>query len=288
MKAQFSIEYFGSMVLFLIAVLGIASIGAGKVPEFRNDVHQASLNLEAYSLSTRLMTQPGYSGHGQGTTNWEKNLSTLRSTEDVGLASDYKLLQKDKIDRLSTVGSDKLNYSIFTEALHLSHDYRFRFTWMPVITTSKSFTRSNSPSFIDEPDSDIDNYWSADNEVHYTVEDFVSTRYCFLTVSHNGVYDTVYKTEYNASAYYPCDFGTQYKYTRHAVGGTLTLAGYPFQLHTVQNRKEEPGAMFVLKRTMTTFGAAFDQDSRVIKLNRYAAMEVGSTVHPVKMEVWAW
>lgn len=288
MKAQFSIEYFGSMLLFLIAVLGIASIGAGQVPEFRDDVEEASLNLEAYSLSTRLMSQPGYHGLGSGGTEWEQNIDTIRNIEDVGLASEYKVLQKDKIDRLSTIGDDALNYSLFTDNMELSNDYRFRFTWMPMITTSNSFKRSESPDFIAEPDSTTDTYWSADNDVHYSVQDFVSDRYCFMAVSHDGVYDTLYKTEYNSSAFYPCDFFTDYKYTRHQLGETVTLAGYPFQVQEFQNRQNEPGTMTILKRTVTTFGASFDQESRVVKLNRYAALEAGNTVHPLRLEVWAW
>ena len=288
MKAQFSIEYFGSMLLFLIAVLGIASIGAGQVPEFRDDVEEASLNLEAYSVSTRLMSQPGYHRNGGGGTEWEQNIDTIRDIEDVGLASEYKVLQKDKIDRLSTIGDNSLNYSLFTDKVDLSNDYRFRFTWMPMITTSDSFKRSNSPDFIAEPESTVDSYWNADNDVHYAVHDFVSDRYCFMTVSHNGVYDTLYKTEYNASAFYPCDFFTDYKYTRHQLGETVTLAGYPFRVQEFQNRQNEPGTMTVLKRTVTTFGASFDQDSRVVKLNRYAALEAGNTIHPLRLEVWAW
>lgn len=283
-KAQFSIEYFGSMVLFLVAIVGLATIGADQVPEFQKDVEEASLNLEAYSFSTRLMSQPGYHSYGPGGTNWEKNSSTIRSVKEVGLASEYKILEKDKIGQLSTIGSNKLNYSLFSNSFDLRNDYRMRFTWFPIITTSKSFTRTNPPPKFFEPNQP--SYDNADNRIHYGVHEFISTKYCFLTVSHDGVYDTVYKTEYNASSAYPCAFITDT--TRVGAGGEITLSGYPFQVQQIQNRADQPGSMMVLKRRVRTFGASFDRNARTIKINRYAVLDAGGELQPMKVEVWAW
>ncbi|WEL23243.1 hypothetical protein [Candidatus Nanohalovita haloferacivicina] len=287
MKGQFSIEYFGSMVLFLVAVVGLSTIGANQVPNFRDDVHQASLNLEAYTLSSRLMSQPGYHNFDDGGTNWEKNISTIRNTEQVGLANEYRVLQKRKIDQLTTVADDDLNYSIFTDSFNLENDYRMRFTWFPVITTTKSFTRTQSPPEIQEPaDFNFGSYDDADNTVHYNTYEFMSTKYCFLTVSHNGVYDTVYKTEYNSSSIYPCEFNTDT--VRVGAGGPITLSGYQFRIEEIQNRPDQQGSMFILRRQIRTFGASFDRNARTIKLNRYAVLDAKGEIQPLRIEVWAW
>lgn len=283
-KGQFSIEYFGSMVLFLVAVVGLSTIGADQVPDFRNDVQEASLNLEAYSFSTRLMSHPGYHSYADGGTNWEKNQSTLENIENLGLASEYKVLDKDKIGRLSTIGTDKLNYSLLTNSMELSNDYRIRFTWFPVITASKSYTRTNPPSNIIEPQKA--SYDNADNRVHYSVHNFISEKYCFLIVSHDGVYDTVYKTEFNGSATYSCRFNDQT--TRIGAGGNIVLSGYPFRIEQIQNRPDQPGSSMILRRHVRTYGAAFDRNARTIKINRYAVLNAGGELQPLKMEVWAW
>lgn len=288
MKAQFSIEYFGSMLLFLIAVLGIASIGAGQIPQLRSNVHQASLNLEAYSVSTRLLTQPGYHDYSGGGTNWESSTATIDSVEEVGLANDYKVLSMAKVDALSTVGDDKLNYTLFKEALNLDNNYRFKFTWMPVITTSKSYIRSSPPNNsrvnISEPDSGVSDYWTADNEVHYSVKEFAGNRYCFLVVSHDGVYDTLYKTGYSVTEP-SCDFSLS---TPYKLGEQVTLSGHQFEITKFQNRRKEPGSFFILKKVLKEFGGSLGRNSRVVKLNRYAVLKTGNTLQPVKMEVWAW
>lgn len=284
MKGQFSIEYFGSIIFFLIAVLAVASIGAGKMPQFEGEVQEAALNVEAYELSERLLTSPGYHSYGAEGTNWEKNESTRASTEEVGLSTDYKVVSKEKMDQISTLGSDKLNYSVFEDAEDPTNNYRFRFTWKPIFTTSESFTRGSAPDYIREPlESE---YQNAGNRVHYTEETFISDTYCFMVVSHNGIYDTLYKTEYNGSAQYPCDFYGEGD--RYEQGEAIILDGYNFGVEKFQNREMQKGGFFMLSREIKTFGASFDRTSKVIKMDRYATLKEGESLQPLVVEVWAW
>ena len=112
-KGQVSLEYVAAM-LFVIFVLAFILFNASdQVPDIRQNNDRASVNLEARSLTSTLLDNPGSHSFGSGGDNWEKNTSTRDNANEVGFASEYHVVERDKIMALDTVGDDVLNYSQF-------------------------------------------------------------------------------------------------------------------------------------------------------------------------------
>lgn len=281
MKGQFTIEYIGSAVFFLITLLGVAAIGAGKVPDFQSEVHEASLHLEAREITNNMLSRPGYHDYGAGGTNWDQNTATISNVVEFGLASDYLEVEMDKIENLSTVGITDFNYSQFKAVTKARHNYRFNFTWMPVIETYHTFVRGSPPTVdgttLTEPTAS--SYPEADNIVHYGNITLYNREYKFLVTSHDGAYDTLYASS-------TWDFsGSSPRNLRE----TVLLGSNQLKIKSFQNLGKKTGTSVVLSKHLKTFGANIDRETTVIKMNRYAGLvRPGSELEPVKIEVWAW
>ena len=271
--------------MFLIVITASLSVLSERVPQFTDDVEQSSKNLEIYTVTNQLLQQPGRHDFGSGASNWEKNASTTSNTVEIGLASDYHTLEYDKIQRLSTTGSDKFNYSQFRNVKKVDHQYFFNFTWFPVVETSSSFTRTRPPSSpgIVEPGSNGLDYKQAENRVHYGTIEFFGTEYRFLVVAFDGVYNTTYISK-------DYDFREISRVGYKGVGDVVNLDGREYTIEKIQNRDRTPGASVVLSHHMKSFGPSpANTRSDVTKLNRYAVMDAASTdPEIIRMEVLSW
>ncbi|MFB6291921.1 MAG: hypothetical protein ABEI58_00845 [Candidatus Nanohaloarchaea archaeon] len=288
MKGQIHIEFLAAAFIYLIALAALVTLGSGAMPSFSGDVTEASLNLEARQVSTKMLSNPGGHSYSGGGTDWEANNDTVREANAVGLADGFLDLERDKIMRLRTINPrnndfNYLNYSQFKDITGADHQYRFNFTWMPVIETHRTFTKgqgdSVSPSItepqIRDADGDLTYYGRAGNEIHYGSAVLRGKTYNFLVTSHNGVYNTTYVSR-------TWDFRNE-----RIFGRGDRLYEYPgeyYVLDSFQNREDEPGSILVLQSHLKTFGASIDDDSQVIRLQRFATMES----EPLKVEVWTW
>ncbi|MFB6116326.1 MAG: hypothetical protein ABEK10_02330 [Candidatus Nanosalina sp.] len=253
------------------------------VPEIREVSRPAEVTMEARRVSSMLMTSPGSHSFRSGGTEWEKNTSTLENIEAVGLASGYHVLDREKVENLTSYSSQGLNYSVFRNVTDIQNQYRIIFTFMPVIHTSESFIRTDPPEFpnITEPVST--NYTLAGNTVRYGDFTIGGVKYNFLVTSHGGVYDTVYRNRHSVSRWNFTGSPT------FEVGQEMMLDGREFTIRGIQNTEDKSGSMVVLSRQFKVFGPAFDTTASIEKINRYAVLnESGTALEPVRLEVFAW
>ncbi|MEF8880494.1 MAG: hypothetical protein V5A72_01535 [Candidatus Nanohaloarchaea archaeon] len=278
-KGQSTIEFIGSMLIFLIVLVTSLTVMSDRMPEFSSDVEESSTNMEMYRITNQIMTDSGRHSFGSGGYDWEKNSSTVANTEEFGLANDFHILNKSKIDKISTTGDSVFNYSQFRDLKKLNNQYRFNFVWFPIVETSGSFTRTKRPSNppIREP-SDPE-YQNAENRVHYGSMEMLGTRYKFLVAAYNDIYNRTYISD-------NWNFSTSDSYGE---GDNVTM-GKDFKIENFQNRDKQPGSSIIFRKHINSFGLnPRGASGPVTKMNRYAVLEANQTDREiVRMEVLAW
>lgn len=282
-KAQISLEFVTSMLFVILLLAFILFTASDQVPDIQQNTQRASINLEAWQLTSMLLDSSGEHSFDGGGADWERNASTVQSLEEVGLASDFHIVERDKVMALETVGTDKLNYSRFRDVTDVSNQFRLEFTAVPVVDTSNKFTRTEPPEEpnIIEPDSD--EYNTAGNDIGYGSIVMGGTQYNVLTTSHDGEYDTVYMI--NSSERDWNFLGIEGNKT----GDGIRLGDREFDIEGFHNTRDSAGNVVVLSRELNTFGSQFDVDSTVVKLNRYASLkQEGADLHPLRIEVYSW
>jgi hypothetical protein len=282
-KGQVTIEYLLSTLFVIIMLSTLLLLSVDRVPEIDEASKPAEVTMEARRISSMMITSPGSHSYGTGGSKWEKNSSTLQNIESIGFATDYHTLDRDKVENLTSYSSDGLNYSVFRNLTDVDNQYRFLFTYMPVIHTPESYRRNNPPENpnITEPQSS--DYDSSGNTVRYGDFTIGGTEYNFIVTSHNDVYDTVYRNRHSNQRW---DFTSS---PRFEVGEEIKLDGRNFTLRTIQNTERKSGSFFLLSRQFKEFGPSFDATASIQKLNRYATLnETGTTLQPLKIEVFAW
>lgn len=269
-------EFLSAALIYLIALGGLLTLGANTLPSLTGDIERSSLNLEARRVSTQLLTEPGHQNF-TGNSSWEMNDTTVENTVSPGIASGFLEVDREKLERLKSIEVRQqgfLDYSDFKSSTGVEHQYRFRFTWMPIVETPGSFTKGNPPDDPPVQEPGDSSYAAANNEVHYGSAAMKGNHYRFLVVAHDATYDTVYVSR-------DWDFRSSVAAER---GDSFSLYGDNFTVKRFQNREREPGAMLVLSSHVKTFGAGIDSDATVVKLERFASLEG----EPLKTEVWAW
>jgi hypothetical protein len=203
--------------------------------------------------------------------------------ESIGLASDYHVLEKDKIQALKTVGESKFNYSQFREAKDLENQYRIEFTVMPIVDTSSQFTRTDPPSEPEIIEPLNNEYFNSGNNVGYGSIRMGGTQYNVLTTSHNGRYNTMYMNNHSSNGWNFSDS------KRYGIDDKISLGGREFEVRGFQNRGDRTGTLVIFSRNLKAFGSAFDVDATIVKLNRYAVLkQPGADLHPLRIEVYSW
>lgn len=283
MKGQSTIEFLGATLLFLIAIIGSLTVMSDRVPQFTEDMRESSKNAEIHRFTNSILSESGRHSYSGGGTNWEENTTTIENIEEFGLASEYHVVDRGKLENISTIGSDKLNYSRFRDITNLDNQYYLNFTWFPIVETSSSFTRNRPPSDpnITEPNSTSPEYSLSENRIHYGNINLSGKQYNFLVAAFNGVYNTTYisESDYNFSESDPV-----------GIGDNISLNGSEFFVEQIQNRDRQPGSSVVLSRYIKSFGPNPSNTEQVVtKLNRYAVLNAtGSDDEVLKVEVLSW
>lgn len=275
LKGQINIEFLASAMLYLIALGAVVTASSAVLPSYSQETQKAELNLEARSTTFKLLTDEGEHGFSGGGTNWQKNNTTRDATETLGLSNGKDFhLNRAKLNALRNVGEDYFNYSQFRKIADVENQYKFNFTWTPIVNTEKSFTKGNSPGFITEPDTTEPPYSLVDNEVHYGSITISGENHKFLVTARNGVYNaTITSNDW--------DFVDDPSY---GIGESILLSTTEYRVERFQNRDDDRGAIMVLARNLKTFGAKIGDASTVIKFDRYAVLEG----EPVRIGVWTW
>ncbi|MFB6114730.1 MAG: hypothetical protein ABEK04_00420 [Candidatus Nanohalobium sp.] len=278
MKGQVSIEFLASFFLYLLAIVAVFQVISGDIPQFNKSLEQKSLHFEARYVTDQMLTQTGYHTFGDGGTNWQKNQSTMSSIKNFGLASEYLVVDEDKLGNISTVGKSKFNYSQFRRAVGAENQYQFRFVLMPMVEAYKTFKKGNPPGSIQEPNSGL--YSSARETVHYGSIRINGQEAYFLITAHS----TGYNTTYVSSSW---DFRGA---TPLAEDDKFTVNGRTFSVENIQDdRRYDKGSLLILRREVKQFGASIDTTETTIKLNRYVSYKAeGSELEPMRVEVIVW
>jgi len=283
MKAQVTLEFIGTFILFLLAVVGILALTVDELPQFNNYAETAEKNLEAKTTTDLLLTSPGVDGDGNF--DWEENPSNV---ETPGLASENMVVSRDKLDSLQTMGDENYNYTSFVNDLGLDYDYNFEFKWFPIVETHRNFIRNSPPNNpnIREPNTDF--YNQSDNRVHYGEIKLQDQDIRFLVTAYSGAYNTTYVVNGD------WDFSDADPYGEGDTPVALQESeevDQNFTIENIQNREDKPGASLVLGSDLGEFGRNRQaSQGNIEKLNRYPLLEDGgdSDVEIMRMEVLVW
>jgi len=282
-KGQVTIEFLLSTIFVIIVLSTLLYFEAENVSRIDESYNPAEVNMESRRMSTGLITSKGSHEFGSGGTKWEKNISTLQSIDSVGLSSDYHVLEREKVENLTSYSADGLNYSRFRELTELENQYRIIFTYLPVVHTSNTFTKRSTPENPNITEPDNSDYVTAGNTVRYGDLVIGNKKYNFLVTSHGGDWDTVYKNRHSIDRWNFSDTPITEE------GDLVNLDSRDFTLRNIQDTSEKGGTSVLLARQFNIFGASFDTTANIQKLNRYAVLnETGTSLQPVRMEVFAW
>lgn len=278
MKGQVSIEFLASFFLYLLAVVAVFQFISDDIPRFQDSIDQKTLHSEAKYVTDQMFTQSGYHTYGEGGTNWEKNQSTMDSIKNFGLASDYLVVDEDKLNSIATVGDSVVNYTEFRNTMELDNQYNFRFVLMPMVEAPETFRRSNPPSSILEPNAAL--YNNADFKVHHGSLKVNGDQVYFLVTAHGDDYNTTYVSSSQ-------DFRAA---SPLGEDDAFEVNGREFTVENIQsNRRYDRGSLVVLKREVKQFGSSIDTIETSIKMNRYVSYKAeGSSVQPMRIEVLSW
>jgi len=277
-KGQINIEFLAAAGLFLIAMVGLIT-SSSVLPQYSSSTENMDLYLEAKTFTEQLITEEGRHSFGSGGENWEKNSSTVENTEAVGIASDYHVIERSKLDTLqtATVGGDTgLNYSEFKNITRVENQYRLNFVWLPTVQTNYSFQKTQPPSSPNITEPKNDPYVTADNSVHYGSVDLDGSTYNMLVTSHQGIYDSLYVEESN------WNFSNPNSKEPYAPGEKIVEND--FYVESFQNRENDRGSLVIIRRKIKDFGPTVNKDTEVTTFDRFAVLEG----EPVRIEVTAW
>lgn len=280
-KGQINIEFLAAAGLFILTLLGLLTSGQ-VLPEYGSSMDRMDLNLEAKSVTTEMLTEEGYHDYGSGGTNWNRNQSTMDNTVGFGLASDYHVVDRQKMEALKTAtvdGSTGLNYTQFRNAADVTNQFHFTFVWLPTVQTNYSYIKGNPPSNPNIIEPGRSSYSRADNRVHYGTISIRSSKYNFLVTAHNGVYDNVYVNLDTSSGW---DFQNPNPEEPYKLDDRVEENG--FLIENIQNRENDRGAMVIMKKQLKEFGPSVDPDTEVVTMDRFAVMEG----EPLRLEAKVW
>jgi len=282
-KGQVTIEFLLSTIFVIIVLSTLLYFEAENVSRVDESYLPAEVTMESRRISNAFMSSSGSHSFGPGGSTWEKNASTLENINSFGLSSDFHVIERKKVENLTSYSEKGLNYSKFRELTGVSNQYRIIFTYLPIVHTSEKFTRGSPPEFPNITEPDNSDYISAGNNVRYGDFTIGGKQYNFLVTSHGGEWDTVYRNRDLVSGWNFSDTSNINE------GSVLTLDSRDFTVRSIQDTEEKGGSMIVFSRQFKVFGPSFDATANIQKLNRYAALnETGTGLQPVRMEVFAW
>ena len=150
MKGQINVEFLAAALLYMLVLGSILTIGSDALPDFSEDASRASLNTEAYKLTTQMLKEPGYSTAYGGTTAWHDNAFTVTNTVAFGLtdnSEDFNRIDESKLNKLESFDRNpprNFSYDDFKNVTGVENQYLFNFTLKPILLTEKTFTKDLS------------------------------------------------------------------------------------------------------------------------------------------------
>ncbi|MFB6203351.1 MAG: hypothetical protein ABEK01_02565 [Candidatus Nanohaloarchaea archaeon] len=280
-KGQMNLEFLFAAIVYFLAIAGVVVTAAPDVDAYEKRMADLSENLEAVRISYQAITSPGHHDYGSGGTDWESTANTRANIDGFGLASGFKTIDAEKLRYLQSVGGG-LSYLEFRNITGADKNYRFIFTWYPVVETFNSYRRGTPPSDPPIVPPSHPSYTSARQTVHYGNVTLLGQDWKFLVVRHDEGYDEIfYSADWDFSGTNP-----------HSTGDSINL-GREFVIENIMNRGsiDQWGRSFVLKREVKRFGGTRQENpgSTVEKINRYAAYDhPTSELQPMKVEVLVW
>ena len=277
-EGQITIEFILSTLFFIIMLGALIFIVVDYVPEIEDLNRRAQVNMETIRVTSMLLTSPGL--NSTGSTNWE---ASPNAVESIGFASSYHVVEKSKLDAISTRSASKFNYSQFQDITGAQNQYRMSFTVLPIIDTSDDYLRIEPPEDPNITEPVNPEFLSAGNTVNYGNILMGGNTYNLLVTSHDGSYDTFYKNQDAVDGWNFTDS------PRFGAGDSVRMGGRNFTVDSFQNRGDKSGTLIVLSRDLKTFGSSLVVDSTIVRLNRYAALQQpGANLQPLRIEVFAW
>lgn len=274
-KAQSTIEFAGTTLLF-ISLLGVLlASGVDVVPQFNSDIETTELHIEAERVTTEMLTNPGY--NIEGNSNWHLDDEELVA---FGLADQSFRINNEKLNSIDTLAEedDEVSYNDFRSLVDASNQYRFNFIWFPIVQSNDNFEKESPPDEITEPIHD--SYDEMDDVIYYGSTRLRGSRANFLVGAQDGSYNTLYFSEGNWN-FLSSD--------PHRVNEELMIGNDVYEIESFQNREDKPGTMLVLRKDVTEFGAQIDRSDSVYRLERYAVLDDDSSHdHPIRLEVFVW
>lgn len=304
MKGQLTLEFLATMILFLAALGLVALTMIEPISELREESESHQVTFEAQEISSKILKTPGI--NETGSENW----SPEEDLKSVGIAEDFLRVNQTKLNFLqnrSEIDGDEadeeITYEEFRESEDLNNQYQFRFTWLPTVNTYRTFQKEDPPQggkeyepWIIEPSDDGqgeggDDYVSqAEDRIHYGNTYINREEYRFLVAEFDGNYDTIYKTDdHDPEGLDRWHFSLP-RVEKLEVGNKTEMGGQEFEVKSINNLDQKPGALIIFKDTRKKrFGAPMDPGTSTIKHNRYATLvDDQKENHPLRIEVFAW
>ena len=154
MKGQINLEFLSSALVFLLALGALITIGSDILPSFSEQLTVSSTRMEAYTLSSQLIEETGFTESGGS--QWSKTDSRVRNLQRVGLVKNQnqsQYISEQKINRLRSIdiglSGEYLNYTEFKDITGAKNQYLFNFTWKPILYSSESFIKT--PRYEETP-----------------------------------------------------------------------------------------------------------------------------------------
>ncbi|MDY6770910.1 MAG: hypothetical protein SV186_03050 [Candidatus Nanohaloarchaea archaeon] len=273
MKGQISIEYTAGALLFFSAILFVVSGVLGTLPRFTDTIDENSIETEAWTLSTLLISTQGRweSGPRSGT-QWQQHTGNISR---VGLLGQDGSLEREKIRAFVSLRYERLKVLLKT-----GKDLNIEFTEFVVADTSQSFTKPTATgdigTVLTQPDSQA--YQDANATVHYGTVTLNGDERHFLVTAHQGVYDTIYISQ-------------DWNFTdaiRLGPNGNRVLSfnGRRYRIQTSESGIfQSNGQTVIFSRPMGRVGRRTPTaEPQIINVRRFASMD-GKPVR-IDMEIW--
>ena len=137
MKGQINLEFLASALIFLLTLGILITLGSDILPNFSGSVETSSTYLQAYTISTMVLSNPGETSTGK--TEWDATNSDLNDISFFGLSKsseDFLNLDESKIRNITTyeftTSEPYVNYTEFKNLTGAQNQYFFNFTWQPM------------------------------------------------------------------------------------------------------------------------------------------------------------
>lgn len=277
MKGQISIDYAAGALLFFVSLIFIITGILSTVPQYSEDIDENRLEMEAWKLTTAMLTTPGYwRNSSRGGTDWAH--ADADDIRQIGFSTEEGDLSRAKLQRALRLGYTGLRDRLNTEA-----HFRMSVREFVQVDTSRNYPYGDPPDHL--PDFQVPtatDYQRFNDTVHYGSSD-VNGEVMRWLVTQNATFARVYWSS-------SWDFSGAQSHSTNATerivfgedtgeGRTYIFDGGDAGVTT------SDGEIVVLQRPIGRYGRrmpAFVQDS--VTVTRFSNIDAA----PVRLEMEVW